>query len=367
MDSSLQCEKSEINYAVILAGGSGTRLWPLSRRGHSKQSLKLVGDRTMFQHAVDRLLPLYPLEHILVVTRQDQSSLLASQVPELPASNFINEPFGRGTAPAIGLAAIHLQYRDPQAVMAVLTADHYIADAGRLRQALEASISLARGGYLVTLGIMPTSPSTAFGYIQQDSSGGTVQDLKFFRVIRFTEKPPAEVAKSMIASGKFSWNSGMFIWRVGHILEEFKLQMPELYAQLIEAENILGKPDAQDELSRLWEQVSEQTIDYGIMEHAKDVLVIPIEVGWTDVGNWSSLSELLPHDQNGNIFVGPYEEIDTRNTLVFGGKRLVATIGLDDIVIVDSEDALLVCAKDREQEVRQIVQRLKAKGENQWL
>jgi len=356
-----------VYYAVIIAGGSGTRLWPLSRRSRSKQSLKLVGDRTMFQHAVDRLAPLFKPEQILIVTRQDQSAVLASQVPELPTSNFINEPVGRGTAPAIGLAAIHLQQKDPQAVMAVLTADHYITDAGRLRQALEASIPLARGGYLITLGIKPTSPSTAFGYIEQDPCGGTVQDMKFFRVIRFTEKPPMEVAKSMITSGMYSWNSGMFIWRVDRILEEFKLQMPELYGHLLEVKNILGKPNAQEAFSRIWGQVAEQTIDYGVMEHAKDVLVIPIDVGWTDVGNWSSVSELFPQDQNGNIFIGPYEEIDTRNTFIFGGKRLVATIGVDNIVIVDSEDALLVCAKDREQEVRQIVQQLKTKGENQWL
>lgn len=354
-------------YAMIMAGGSGTRLWPLSRRGRSKQSLKLVGNRSMFQLATDRLAPLFKPEQILVVTRQDQSVMLSSQVPELHFSNFINEPIGRGTAPAIGLAAIHLLQREPEAMMAVLTADHYIADQERFRQALEAAASVARDGHLVTLGIKPTSPSTAFGYIEQGQSVGVAHDLQVFRVERFIEKPKMDVARNMVASGKYSWNSGMFVWRVDRILEEFKDQMPELYAQLMEVKTALGKPEAGEVLAHVWDQVAEQTIDYGVMEHAKDVVVIPIDIGWTDVGSWASLSELLPHDQDGNIFVGPYEEIDTHNTFVFGGKRLIATIGVKDIVIVDSEDALLICAKKREQEVRQLVDLLKTNGENDWL
>jgi mannose-1-phosphate guanylyltransferase len=354
-------------YAVIMAGGSGTRLWPLSRRDRSKQSLKLVGNRTMFQHAVDRLAPLFKPEQIFVVTRQDQNALLSSQVVELPFSNFINEPIGRGTAPAIGLAAIHLLRRDQEAIMAVLTADHYIANQERFRQVLEAASSVARDGHLVSLGIKPTSSSTAFGYIEQGQSVRMVHDLQVFQVKHFIEKPGTDAARNMVVSGKHSWNSGMFVWRVDRILEEFKDQMPELYSQLMDVKAALGGPEVREVLARVWNQVAEQTIDYGVMEHAKDVVVIPIDIGWTDVGSWESLSELLPHDQDGNIFVGPYEEIDTHNTLVFGGKRLIATIGVKDIVIVDSEDALLVCAKKREQEVRQIVDRLKANGENQWL
>ena len=171
----------------------------------------------------------------------------------------------------------------------------------------------------------------------------------------------------MVVSGKYSWNSGMFVWRVDRILEEFRAQMPDLYAQLMKVEAALESVDAKVVLGRVWNQVAEQTIDYGVMEHAKDVVVFPVDIGWTDVGSWASLAELLPPDQEGNIFVGPYKEIDTHNTFVFGGKRLVATIGLKDIVIVDSEDALLVCAKQREQEVREIVERLKKDGDNQWL
>lgn len=354
-------------YAVIMAGGSGTRLWPLSRRSRSKQSLKLVGERTMFQHAVDRLAPLFQPEQIFVVTRQDQSALLSSQVPELPLSNFIKEPVGRGTAPAIGLAAVHLRKRDPDATMAVLTADHYITGTEQFRRALETACSLAAAGHLVTLGIKPASPSTGFGYIQQGDSLGLAHDFPVFRVERFTEKPALDLAQQMVASGRYSWNSGMFVWRVDRILAEFQAQMPALYAQLMEVEAALEQPDYTAVLARTWGRVAEQTIDYGVMEHAMDVVVIPVDIGWTDVGSWASLAELLPPDQNGNIFVGPCKEIDTHDTLVFAGKRLVATIGVQDLVIVDSEDALLVCARQREQEVRQMVDLLRSNGADQWL
>jgi mannose-1-phosphate guanylyltransferase len=354
-------------YAVILAGGSGTRLWPLSRRNRSKQSLKLVGERTMFQHAVDRLAPLFPPEQISVVTREDQSAMLSSQMPELPSANIICEPVGRGTAPAIGLAAIHLRKKDPEATMAVLTADHYITGTEQFRRALEAACSAAKDGHLVTLGIKPASPSTGFGYIHQGERLGLANDFPIFRVERFIEKPALDAARQMVTSGGYSWNSGMFVWRVDRILEEFQNQMPDLYARLMEVETALGTADYKAGLARAWNSVAEQTIDYGVMEHAADVVVIPVDIGWTDVGNWASLAELLSTDRDGNIFVGPHDEIDTHNTFVFGRRRLVATIGVQDMVIVDSEDALLVCAKKREQEVREIVERLKRSGNGQWL
>jgi mannose-1-phosphate guanylyltransferase len=354
-------------YAVIIAGGSGTRLWPLSRRNRSKQSLKLVGDRTMFQHAVERLAPLFTPDRIYVVTREDQCALLASQVPTLPGPNFITEPVGRGTAAAIALAALHLSLQDPEAFMAVLTADHFIEQPEKFRLALEAASEIAKDGHLVTLGIKPTAASTGFGYIEQGESLGEIRNFQVHRVKRFTEKPALERARQMFASGNYAWNSGMFVWQVSRILEEFNVQMPELFFQIKEVGKSINTPDYRSTLERVWGKIKEQTIDYGIMEHAADVVVIPVDIGWTDVGNWASLAELLPADQNGNTFVGPCKEIDTHNTFVFGGKRLVATIGLEGIVIVDSEDALLVCAKNREQEVREIVDQLKKSGESQWL
>lgn len=356
-----------MNYALIMAGGSGTRLWPLSRNHRSKQSLQLIGERTMFQQAVERLTPLFPLEHIFVVTHEDQSAQLASQMPNLPRENFIVEPIGRGTAPAIGLGAIHLRRQDPEVVMAVLTADHHIADTARFRQVLQAASSLANEGHLVTLGIQPSSPSTGFGYVQQGKSLGNVGGFPAFTVERFVEKPNAEQAAQMVNSGEYSWNSGMFIWRVDRILEEIERQMPELYAQLGEVEAALGTPGYASMLNQVWPRVAKQTIDYGVMEGAKQVSVIPVDIGWTDIGSWSSLLELLPKDESGNILVGPTLEIDSHDTLMFGDKRLIATIGVEGMIIVDTEDALLICPKERDQEVREIVERLKANQQSKWL
>ena len=354
-------------YAVIMAGGSGTRLWPLSRQERPKQALKLVGERTMFQQAVDRCDPLFPPERIFIVTRAAHAATLIAQAPQIPASNFLIEPEGRGTAAAVGLAAIHLRQHDPYAVMAVVTADHYISDADAFRRAFSAAAETAREGFLVTLGIKPASPATGYGYIHQGESLGEVQGLAAYRVDRFVEKPDFETAEQMLASGEYSWNSGMFVWHVNSILEEFERQMPALYEQLEGLATYLDSSCYSDALQRIWPQVAKQTIDYGIMEGARDVAVLPVEIGWTDVGSWGSLFGLLPADAQGNSWVGPHLGIDTHNTLVFGSNRLVATIGVDDLVIVDTDDALLVCTKEREQEVKEIVRRLSQDKREAWL
>ncbi|MGB7566353.1 MAG: mannose-1-phosphate guanylyltransferase [Chitinivibrionales bacterium] len=353
-------------HAVIMAGGSGTRLWPLSRKKSPKQALKLIGERTMLNHAVDRITALFGPGRIVVVTRDEHYQVLSGQTPELPPDNFILEPIGRGTGPAIGLAAIHLRKKDPDATMAVLTADHFIEDTARFRQALAFAAKVAANGHLVTLGIKPSSASTGFGYIKQGKNFATVDDFPVFGVERFIEKPDQETATSMVKSGDYAWNSGMFIWRVDRILEEFKRQMPDFYAQLSLVEAALGTPDYQATINRVWPQVAKETIDYGIMEGAKDVAVIPVDIGWSDVGSWGSLFELLSTDKNGNIIVGSHVGIDTRGSLVFGKKRLIATIGLKDMIVVDTEDAVLVCPKDREQEVRDIVERLGKDGLDAW-
>jgi mannose-1-phosphate guanylyltransferase len=351
-----------MDFALIMAGGSGTRLWPLSRESRPKQSLMLVGKRSMFQHAVDRLSPLFPPERIRVVTRAAHAGLLQAQTPDLPAGNLILEPEGRGTAPAIGLAAIHLQRADPQAVMAVLTADHYITDTSQFRNALSAALQVAHQGYMVTLGIRPNHPSTAYGYIESGPVLMHVEHFPVFHIQRFTEKPNRETAARMVAGGIYSWNSGMFIWQVRRILEEFERQMPELYAQLMEVSAALGTPDYEKVLDQVWPQVAKQTIDYGIMEGAKNAVVIPVEMGWSDIGSWGSLVELLPTDDHRNSIHGEHVSLDTYNTLVFGESRLIATVGVRDLIIIDSGDALLVCHKDEEQRVRELVEMLKLRG-----
>lgn len=356
-------------YALIMAGGVGTRLWPFSRRDRPKQSLHLVGERTMFEHAVDRIAPLFQPERIFVVTGAEQVASLAAQAPELPEENFIVEPEGRGTAPAIGLGAIHLLQQDPEAVMAVLTADHFITDVTRFRQSLTAAAQVAGDGRLVTLGITPSTPSTGYGYIKQGESLDTVNGFPVFCAERFTEKPSPETALRMVESGEYSWNSGMFVWRVDSVMAEFQHQMGEFYVQLADVQAALGTPGYEPTLERVWPQVAKQTIDYGVMEGAENVAVIPVDIGWSDVGSWASLLELLEADKAGNIIVGPHLGIDTRDTLIFGksGKRLIATIGLEGLVIVDTEDALLVCTREREQEVRALVRQLEAQDETDYL
>jgi len=356
-----------MNHAVIMAGGSGTRLWPLSREKNPKQALRLIGDRTMFQESVDRVLPLFPITQIWVIAGPELTSLLHEQVPELSAENFIVEPEGRGTAPAIGLAAIHLRRKDPEAVMTVLTADHHIVDVERFRKVLVVAEALAKHGYLVTLGIEPVSPSTGYGYIEHGQSIGKTGGFSVFRVLRFIEKPDQETAEKMIAGGRFSWNSGMFIWKVTNILEEFERQMPDFYKELREVDSALGGSDYQVILPRIWSNVKRETIDYGVMEGASDVMVIPIEMGWSDIGSWESLVKLLTTDNRGNTTIGQHVGIDTTDSLVFGDKRLIATIGVHDLVIVDTNDVILICPKDRAQEVREIVRQLKVQGKTRWL
>jgi mannose-1-phosphate guanylyltransferase len=356
-----------VYYAVIMAGGTGTRLWPLSRQNRPKQALNLIGERSMLQHAIDRTIPVFGPDRIIVVTRSEHLETLQAQAPELPPENFIVEPEGRGTAPAIALAAIHLHKRDPDAIMAVLTADHYIADVGRFQSALIAARAIAEDNRLVTLGIKPSSASTGFGYIKQGKSLGVADGFPVFSVEKFIEKPDLPAAIQMTESGLYSWNSGMFFWRVDRILKEFERQMPDFFAQLKQIETVLGAPDYEQKLTHIWPRVAKQTIDYGVMENAENVAVIPVDIGWVDVGNWSSLFGTLSRDKNGNAAVGPHATIDIHNTLLFGEKRLIAAIGVKDLVIVDTADALLICPLDREQEVRDMVKLLGETGLREWL
>jgi mannose-1-phosphate guanylyltransferase len=354
-------------YPIIMAGGIGTRLWPLSRQAFPKQALQLVGDRTLIQHAVDRLIPKLAAEQLYVVAGESYVELLAAQVPELPRENFIVEPEGRGTAPAIGLAAIHLHQHDPQAVMAVLTADHYIREVERFQDALDAAQEMAAQNFLVTLGIKPTEPSTGYGYIQQGEHLQTIGDLQIFRADRFTEKPDADEAQRLFLSGNYAWNSGMFVWRVDRILEEFERQMPQFYSQLQSIAPTIGEATYEATLARVWPEVENETIDYGVMEGAEKVAVIPVEIGWSDVGSWASLLDVLPSDEAGNTVAANHIGIDTKDTLIVGNERTIATIGVEDLVIVDTNDALLVCSKEREQDVREMVRLLKEVGREDLL
>ena len=359
-------------YALIMAGGGGTRLWPLSRKNKPKQMLKLFGERTLFQISVERLRPLFPLERIFVVTSSDMAQEFRQQVPELPSDNYILEPSPRDTAAAIGLAAVTLKKRDSDAVMAVVTADHYIENEARFLQVLQAARQVAEQGYLVTLGILPSYPATGFGYVQQGDYLGTYENIVVFRALSFKEKPDLGTAVQFLEKEDHSWNSGMFIWSAGRVLEEIGRQMPVLGKALTEIDNAWGKEDFNRVLRQVWEGLEKISIDFGVMEGAKEVAVIPAKgLGWNDVGSWDTLFEVLEPDADGNLLLNKeHLNLNSRNTLVHQNgqsKRLVVTLGLDDLVIVDTDDVLLVCARDQAQTVKDVVSQLKKEGKDKYL
>ncbi len=354
-------------YAVIMAGGGGTRLWPLSRLATPKQMLPLLENRSLFQIAVDRLDGIFAPENIFVVTVADQAKSLQGQCPQIPVENYLLEPMPRGTASVVGLAAIALQEKDPQAVMAVLTADHIFQNESYFQQLLLAAYDAALQDHLVTLGISPTYAATGYGYIQQGSLLKTCRELDVFQVLKFVEKPDEPRAQAMLQSGDFAWNSGMFVWQVERILMEFARQMPELYSQLQEIAKAWHQPQKESVLHQVWPQIIPETIDFGIMENAGDVVVIPAQgLGWNDVGSWEALFDVLPVDKDGNIILGTgHLHEGTQESLIYKNTqdRLVVTIGINDLVIVDTEDVLLVCRKDQAQKVREVVKQLKKTGE----
>lgn len=356
-------------YAVIMAGGGGTRLWPLSRQTRPKQLLSLFDERSLYQASVQRLSGLIPPERILVVAMPDLARQLHAQTPEIPYENFLQEPAARGTASVVGLAAAALHKRDPQASMAILTADHYIRDEELFRQYLQAAYAAVQDDYLVTLGIEPGFAATGFGYIQRGQALGEYGGSQAYQVLRFKEKPDLPTAQAMIASGDHVWNSGMFFWRAGRILKEFERQMPELAAGLVEIENAWDTPVQQETLQRVWQTLTPQTIDYGIMENAQQAAVIPAAgLGWSDVGSWDALFDFLECDTDHNVLMGAPQivSLDTHDCLIYMSqeRRLIVTIGVEDLVVVDAGDVLLVCRKDQAQRVRQVVSQLQKDGQD---
>ena len=358
-------------YAVIMAGGSGTRLWPLSRKDQPKQSLRIAGDRTLFQYAVDRLESLFPHERIMVVTIADQVDMLHGECPEIPLDNFIIEPLPRGTASVVGLAGVALKHKVPNATMAILTADHLIKNDAHLRQLLRAAHAVAQEEVLVTLGITPTFPATGYGYIQQGEPYGNYEGLDAFDVIRFKEKPQKAQAEAMVADGQHVWNSGMFIWRVDVVMGEIERQMPDLHNKLESISDAWLDDAKMDTLVNIWPLIEPQTIDYGIMEKAQQVVVIPsVDLGWNDVGSWSSLFDSVDGDESGNIILrGDPITFDTQGTLICGDspEHLIVTIGVEDLIIIDSGDAILVCDRKHAQRVRDVVDYLKQQGRKDYL
>lgn len=358
-------------YAVIMAGGGGTRLWPISRRETPKQLLPLLGKDTLFQSTVVRLEKLFPHERILVVTVEEQAREMQKQVPDIPVENYLIEPAPRGTASVVALAAAVLQKRDPQAAMAIQTSDHYIRNRDLFHYLISTAFEVAQKNYLVTLGITPTYPSTGYGYIQQGAPLEGEYRYPVYTVERFREKPDQETAQKLLRSGDHSWNSGMFVWRADTILTEIERQMPVLHKVVSQIAEAWGTPQQHAVVQENWFDLKSQTIDYGVMEKAERVAVLPAGgLGWNDVGSWDSLFEVLLPDMNGNVATNAQHlALDTNNTLVYSttDERLVVTIGLDDIVVVDAGDVLMVCKVDQSQKVKDVVEHLKKHHQEKYL
>jgi mannose-1-phosphate guanylyltransferase len=353
-------------YAVIMAGGGGVRLWPLSRQKTPKQVLKFIGERSLFQLAVDRLSGLFDLEKIYVVTNEQQAPMLMEQAEIIPADHFLIEPQPKNTAPVVALAAAVIGKMDPDATLTMLTADHFINNKNLFQELLVSGYHLAQQGRLVTIGIRPTFPASGYGYIQRGDEIGQVGNISAFKVKRFTEKPDRMTAEKMVSAGDFDWNSGMFIWRCETILEEINQYMPDLGKTMASILPSWGKTSQTKELASDWSRIIPQSVDFGVMEKTKKAVVIPAHsLGWNDVGSWQALFDILPSDEKGNIILRTqHKGMDTENSLVYSEnqERLVVTVGVKNMVIVDTHDVLFICPKDDTQNLRQVVTYLKENG-----
>ena len=350
-------------YAVIMAGGGGTRLWPVSRKENPKQLLALFGGKTLFEIAIERLGGLFPVENILVVTIAEQAIRLKQIAPQIPAENYLIEPMPRGTAAVVAMSAAAIQKRDSQAVMVILTADHFIDNVAAFQSVLKAGCECAKNGHLVTLGIKPSYPSTGYGYIEIGNSIGEFENQTVYKAVRFEEKPDENRAIDFIKSGKYFWNSGMFIWQAAEIMSEFKIHMPNLAGSIENILSLIGQDHSAEMFMSEWMAIKPETIDYGIMEKSDQVVVIPVaDIGWSDVGSWDSLFDVMPADENGNIILGDQiHPLESKNSLFFSDEKekMVISLGVQNMIIVNTPDALLICPRGESQKVKMLVEYLK--------
>jgi mannose-1-phosphate guanylyltransferase len=352
-------------HAVIMAGGSGTRFWPKSRRNRPKQLLRLFGDATMLQQTVQRIGPLVPPERLLVITGADQADAVRAQLPRVPAANVIAEPCPRDTAPCVGLAAAIVARTDPEGTMIVLPADHVIQPTETFLKTVRAAVSVidADPTAFVTFGIEPTRPETGYGYIERGESLGNPEGIRLHRVARFREKPDRSTAEEFLATGRFAWNSGIFLWKARTVLDALRSHRPALGEAIDRIGQALSTPREREVLSREFPALEKVPIDKAVMEHYPNVRVLDVAYEWSDVGDWRSLAELIPVDPAGNATQGPTRLSDTKNSIVINDDgRLIATLGVEDLLIVHSGGATLVAHRDQLDKLKSLVEGLEADG-----
>ncbi len=368
-------EKALAIHAVILAGGRGTRFWPRSRTRTPKQLLNIVGKGSMLQQTVSRLAPLVPAQRIWTVTNAEQDTALRKQLPAAARKHVLTEPIGRNTAAAIALAAIHVRHAaGGDALLAVLPADHYIAQPERYRETVRAALQVAREpGRMVVLGVPPTRPETGFGYVERQGQPIAAQGAPVYAVRRFTEKPELSVAEKYVASGNFQWNAGMFFWRVSTFLDALQEYLPKTHALIEQLAQHIGKRSYAVKLKRIYPQLENISVDYAILERATQspgaprVFVIPAEIGWSDIGSWAAVYELLAKHPGENLFAGPGHSLDAEGNFLWSPGKFVAAVGVRGLVVVDTPDALLICPRDRAQDVAKIVKSLEDRRQKKLL
>lgn len=356
-------------YAVIMAGGTGERFWPRSRKKLPKQLLSLTDDgRTMIQKTFDRITKIVKQENVYVVTNNDCSPMIKRQLNKVPEENILVEPVGKNTAPCIGLAAVHIAKKDPEGVMIILPSDHLIKNDTLFIDTLKSAVGMAEmGNNLITMGITPSYPETGYGYINFGEKVNEIHGNSIYKVIKFVEKPDRIKAEMYLESGNYLWNSGMFVWRASAILKNMEHYMPDLYKGLIRISDSIDSETESEVLNDEYSKFESVSIDYGIMEHAKSIYTIPGNFGWDDVGSWTALERINISDDEGNIIKGNIVSVDTKKCIIQGNDKLIATVGVENLVVVDTDDATLICSKDKCQEIKTLLKEMKQQNKDDYL
>ncbi len=352
--------------AMIMAGGRGERFWPKSRKNLPKQFLSLTDDGvTMIQHTVRRILPLVDMEDIYIVTNRDYKKLAMEQLPELPEENILCEPVGRNTAPCVGLAAMHINKKYDDALMIVLPSDHLIKYNSMFVNVLKDACDVAeKGDNLTTIGITPNYPETGYGYIKFDPDQS---ESRAYGVECFVEKPDLSTAKQYLADESYLWNSGMFVWKISTILKNMEKYMPDTYERLLTIKEAIGTDEQETVLEAEFEKMDSESIDYGIMEKADNIYVLPGTFGWDDVGSWLAVGRIRSTNEFGNTVQGNVITVETKNSIIEGSDKLIAAVGLEDMIVVDTEDALLICDKNHAGDIKKVLENLRICNRNEYI